>query len=215
MCFILTSMCSAPLRSHVDTCLIVSHVGLWFLILAKWAQVSCSYDFWPFVSSKQWNESRALLLCCFDQQTWAFAFHDSRCWFFPESADNCSLVSLRIRPSVLGKRWEDPQKSSLEVWSWEERMGQQPSILEDMDQTVEVLSAVSGRSACRSACLSVCLSLCSSSSGSKVRLLRCFSIVCSFTKLANSKFRNSAGQFPGVIFLIFFFFQSLTLKVTS
>lgn len=206
MCFILTSMCSAPLRSHVDTCLIVSHVGLWFLILAKWAQVSCSYDFWPFVSSKQWNESRALLLCCFDQQTWAFAFHDSRCWFFPESADNCSLVSLRIRPSVLGKRWEDPQKSSLEVWSWEERMGQQPSILEDMDQTVEVLSAVSGRSACRSACLSVCLSALLAA----VPRCVCSDVSVLFVHLPNWQIQSleiPLDNFQVWFFLFFFFFS--------
>lgn len=44
------------------------------------------------------------------------------------------------------------------------RMGQQPSVPEDMDQTLEVLSTASGRSVVLSVVLSVCPSVCCSSS---------------------------------------------------
>lgn len=71
-------------------------------------------------------------------------------------------------------------------------MGQQSSVPEDMDQTVEVLSTASGRF--------VCLSGCPSSSNFKVLTLRSFNVVGSFGLLANSKFRNAAGQFPSVFF---------------
>lgn len=70
----------------------------------------------------------------------------------------------------------------------EARMGQQPSVPEDMDQTVEVLSAASGRALCLSVRPSVCFSVGGSLVNGQIQHLEMLPDSCLF--FSHSKFFN-------------------------